>query len=153
MEEIEKIGKESNFDSLRHVAATSLNSKMLNPHSSFFVDLLSKYFSFFPVILIDSNIIINRVLKIVPKLEMNKIRIEKITGADLRVSEVMEGIIFEPTFSYAGADQLSKSLLHPKILFLDHEVLLIINNFIDIIGILLLYFFVIFINNYCVDWT
>lgn len=61
-------------------------------------------------------------LEIVPTLDMSRIIIEKIPGAELKASQVIDGVMFEPTFSYAGADQFAKSFNNPKILILDHEV-------------------------------
>ena len=57
-----------------------------------------------------------------PKLDAINLQIVKIAGADLRNSYVCDGLMFPPTFSYAGADQQSKFLENPNILIIDHEV-------------------------------
>eukprot|EP00026_Physarum_polycephalum_P003442 Phypoly_transcript_03453.p1 GENE.Phypoly_transcript_03453~~Phypoly_transcript_03453.p1 ORF type:complete len:568 (+),score=83.13 Phypoly_transcript_03453:30-1733(+) len=104
LEQIQKLGKPSTQESLCNVASTSLNSKMLKPHSAFFVDLLQK------------------ILALVPKLEPANFRIVKVPGADLRNSYVCDGLMIPPTFTYAGAEQQAKFLSNPKILILDHEI-------------------------------
>ena len=38
-------------------------------------------------------------------------------------SQVIDGIIFERTFVYAGNELQPKSINHPKILLLNHEVI------------------------------
>lgn len=108
---IKSIAKPANEQSLRNIAHTALNSKMLKPHASYFVDIL------------------HRVLEIVPTLDLSRVRIVNIPGSELRQSNVFGGVMFPLTFSYAGAEQQAKSFSNPKILIINHEVCILLFHY------------------------
>jgi T-complex protein 1 subunit eta len=56
------------------------------------------------------------------KLDVEDIYIVTIPGGSLTDSFLVDGVVFERTFTYAGFEQQPKVVKNPKILLLNHEV-------------------------------
>jgi len=56
------------------------------------------------------------------ELDLNLIGIEKVAGGSVTASELVLGVAFKKTFSYAGFEQQPKSFIKPKILCLNVEL-------------------------------
>lgn len=50
------------------------------------------------------------------------IGIKNVTGGSIKDSQLVEGVAFKKTFSYAGFEQAPKKFLAPKILLLNLEL-------------------------------
>jgi T-complex protein 1 subunit eta len=89
---------------LEKCAATSLSSKLLSSHSTFF-----------------GKMVVDAVMLDVED-EIDLIGIKKETGGSMDDSVFIEGVAFKKTFSYAGFEQQPKSFDNPKVLCLNVEL-------------------------------
>ncbi|CDR97628.1 T-complex protein 1 eta subunit, putative [Babesia bigemina] len=86
-------------------AETSLNSKLLSGHKTFFAEIVVD-----AVMLLDSY------------LDQDMIGIKKVTGGSCRDTMLVKGVAFKKTFTYAGAEQQPKKFINPKILLINIEL-------------------------------
>eukprot|EP00698_Gefionella_okellyi_P009640 TRINITY_DN2470_c0_g2_i1.p1 TRINITY_DN2470_c0_g2~~TRINITY_DN2470_c0_g2_i1.p1 ORF type:complete len:564 (-),score=163.78 TRINITY_DN2470_c0_g2_i1:267-1958(-) len=86
-------------------AATSLNSKLIGGHKDFF-----------------ANIAVDCVLALDDDLDLNMIGIKKVTGGSMTESQLVQGVAFKKTFSYAGFEQQPKTFDNAKVLLLNVEL-------------------------------
>jgi T-complex protein 1 subunit eta len=86
-------------------AATALNSKLLASHKEMF-----------------AQIAVDAVLHLDQDLDISMIGIKKESGGALEDSQLVEGVAFKKTFSYAGFEQQPKKFVEPKILLLNLEL-------------------------------
>ncbi|SBT79389.1 T-complex protein 1 subunit eta, putative [Plasmodium malariae] len=86
-------------------AQTALNSKLVSNHKSFFAEL-----------------VVNAVYKLGDNLDKLNIGIKKVTGGSCLDTQLIYGVAFKKTFSYAGFEQQPKRLQNPKILLLNVEL-------------------------------
>lgn len=84
---------------------TSLNSKLINSYKEFFGEM-----------------VVTAVSKLDEDLNMKMIGIKKVTGGSVTDSQLIEGVAFKKTFSYAGFEQQKKSFENPKICLLNLEL-------------------------------
>ncbi|KAI9738427.1 MAG: T-complex protein 1 subunit eta [Cirrosporium novae-zelandiae] len=94
------------YDTLRKLAATAMNSKLISRNSDFF-----------------TKMVVDAVLSL-DQSDLNEklIGIKKITGGALQDSLFVNGVAFKKTFSYAGFEQQPKSFTDPKIVCLNVEL-------------------------------
>jgi len=97
--------KEEKLDLFRRCAETTLNSKIIAGHKTFFADLVVRAVS-----CLDEN------------LPLNMIGIKKVTGGSVMDTRLVEGVAFKKTFSYAGFEQQCKVFQNPKVLLLNLEL-------------------------------
>ncbi|ORM40266.1 T-complex protein 1 subunit eta [Babesia sp. Xinjiang] len=90
---------------LAKCAETTLNSKLLSGHKTFFAKMVVD-----AVMLLDSD------------LDQEMIGIKKVTGGSCIDSMLVKGVAFKKTFTYAGAEQQPKKFLNPKILLINIEL-------------------------------
>ena len=91
---------------LEKCAMTSMNSKLVKAQQSFF-----------------AKMVVDAVLSLDPaELDEKMIGIKKIVGGALQESQLVDGVAFEKTFSYAGFEQQPKHFVNPKILLLNIEL-------------------------------
>nr|BAH22752.1 eta subunit of chaperonin containing t-complex polypeptide 1 [Babesia major] len=112
LEHIEKIevnisGKdeEEKRSLLVKCAETTLNSKLLSGHKTYF-----------------ANMVVDAVMLLDSDLDQEMIGIKKVTGGSCRDSMLVKGVAFKKTFTYAGAEQQPKKFLNPKILLINIEL-------------------------------
>lgn len=87
-------------------AATSMSSKLIHSQMPFF-----------------SNMVVDAVLSLDQNdLDESLIGIKKIPGGGMQDSQLIKGVAFKKTFSYAGFEQQPKSFVKPKILCLNVEL-------------------------------
>jgi T-complex protein 1 subunit eta len=79
---------EERKDMLRKCAMTSLNSKLINSYKEFFADM-----------------VVMAVLKLDEDLDKSMIGVKQITGGSITDSQIIDGVAFKKTFSYAGFEQ------------------------------------------------
>lgn len=92
---------------LEKCAGTAMNSKLIHHQRAFFSKLVTD-----AVLTLDAG-----------DLDTVKmIGMKKIPGGGLEDSELIEGVAFEKTFSYAGFEQQPKSFDNPKIVLLNVEL-------------------------------
>lgn len=84
---------------------TSLNSKLINSYKEFFAEM-----------------VVTAVSKLDDDLNMKMIGIKKVTGGSVTNSQIIEGVAFKKTFSYAGFEQQKKKFENPKICLLNLEL-------------------------------
>ena len=84
---------------------TSLNSKLINSYKEFFGEM-----------------VVTAVSKLDEDLDMKMIGIKKVTGGSVTDSQLIEGVAFKKTFSYAGFEQQKKKFENPKICLLNLEL-------------------------------
>lgn len=92
-------------DMLIKCAQTSLNSKLINKYREFFADM-----------------VVNAVEHLDEDLDKSDIGIKKVTGGSVTDSQLVEGVAFKKTFSYAGFEQQPKKFTDPKIALLNVEL-------------------------------
>lgn len=125
--------EEDKIDTLRKLAATAMNSKLIKRNSDFFtksglhITLLhlldhSKIqrgtdYVFFFVVVVDAVLSLDQ-----EELNEKLIGVKKITGGGLQDSLFVKGVAFKKTFSYAGFEQQPKSFKNPKIVCLNVEL-------------------------------
>ncbi|XP_019697576.1 T-complex protein 1 subunit eta isoform X1 [Harpegnathos saltator] len=90
---------------LEKCAATSMSSKLINHQKSYF-----------------SKLVVKAVLTLDNSLPLNMIGIKKVSGGALENSELIEGIAFKKTFSYAGFEMQPKRYYSCKIALLNIEL-------------------------------
>jgi len=93
-------------DTLRKLAATSMNSKLIHRNSDFFTKMVVD-----AVLSLDQD-----------DLNEKLIGIKKITGGALQDSLFVNGVAFKKTFSYAGFEQQPKAFTNPSIVCLNVEL-------------------------------
>jgi len=97
--------EEEKRDLLKKCAMTSLNSKIISNQKDFFGDM-----------------VVDAVSHLDTDLDKANIGIKKITGGSVTDSQLIHGIAFRKTFSYAGFEQQTKMFTAPKILLLNVEL-------------------------------
>lgn len=91
---------------LEKCAGTALNSKLIARQKELFAPM-----------------VVDAVTYLDPELcDLNLVGIKKVTGGSVTESQLIQGVAFKKTFSYAGAEQQPKHLEHPKILCLNVEL-------------------------------
>lgn len=91
---------------LLRCAQTSLNSKLLSHYKDFFSELVVE-----AVETLDTNL-----------LDKDLIGIKLVTGGSITESQLVKGVGFKKTFSYAGFEQQPKKFKDPKICLLNIEL-------------------------------
>lgn len=86
-------------------AETTLNSKLVADYKEFFAKMS-----------------VDAVSMLGEDLSTAAVGIKKITGGSVMESELIEGVAFKKTFSYAGFEQQPKKFTNPKILLLNLEL-------------------------------
>lgn len=90
---------------LERCAQTALNSK-----------LIANYKQFFGPMIVDAVQSLNE------NLNLDMIGIAKVSGGSITETQLIKGVAFKKTFSYAGFEQQPKKLKNPKIALLQHEL-------------------------------
>lgn len=90
---------------LEKCAATAMSSKLIHQQKDFF-----------------SKMVVDAVLKLDDLLPLNMIGIKKINGGALEDSQLIDGVAFKKTFSYAGFEMQPKSYKECKIALLNIEL-------------------------------
>jgi T-complex protein 1 subunit eta len=91
---------------LEKCAGTALNSKLIARQKALFAPM-----------------VVDAVTHLDPSLcDIRLIGIKKVTGGSVTESQLIEGVAFKKTFSYAGFEQQPKHLVNPKILLLNVEL-------------------------------
>lgn len=98
--------KESQQKTLRRCAETSLNSKLLAHHKAFFAEMVVSAVEKLDQALLDKDLI----------------GIKHVTGGSIQDSQLVDGVAFKKTFSYAGFEQQPKRFTAPKIVLLNVEL-------------------------------
>ncbi|EFQ98480.1 T-complex protein 1 subunit eta [Nannizzia gypsea CBS 118893] len=99
-------GEAKKIETLRRLAGTAMNSKLIKRNSDFFTKMVVD-----AVLSLDQD-----------DLNEKLIGIKKITGGALQDSQFINGVAFKKTFSYAGFEQQPKSFKNPKIVCLNVEL-------------------------------
>ncbi|OXU24035.1 hypothetical protein TSAR_014252 [Trichomalopsis sarcophagae] len=102
---IEKSNPQKTRSTLEECAATALNSKLIHQQRKFF-----------------SKLVVDAVLMLDDLLPLNMIGIKKVAGGALEDSELVAGVAFKKTFSYAGFEMQPKSYKPCKIALLNIEL-------------------------------
>lgn len=102
---IEKQSKDEQKALLVKCAATAMSSKLIHQQKDFF-----------------SKMVVDAVLSLDELLPLNMIGIKKITGGSLEESQLVSGVAFKKTFSYAGFEMAPKSYKDCKIALLNIEL-------------------------------
>ena len=90
---------------LERCAGTSLNSKLIGSHKSFF-----------------APIIVDAVMHLDDDQDLSLVGIKQVTGGSMEDSQFIEGVAFKRLFSYAGFEQQPKKFISPKIILLNIEL-------------------------------
>lgn len=90
---------------LEKCAATAMSSKLIHQQKSFF-----------------SKMVVDAVLQLDVLLPLNMIGIKKVTGGSLEESQLVTGVAFIKTFSYAGFEMQPKQYKNCKIALLNIEL-------------------------------
>lgn len=91
---------------LEKCAGTALNSKLIARQKHLFAPM-----------------VVDAVMLLDPTLcDLKLIGIKKVTGGSVTESQLIQGVAFKKTFSYAGFEQQPKHLKNPKILLLNVEL-------------------------------
>ncbi|KAH1984135.1 hypothetical protein LV164_000542 [Aspergillus fumigatus] len=98
--------EEKKYETLRRLAGTAMNSKLIKRNSEFFTKMVVD-----AVLSLDQD-----------DLNEKLIGIKKVTGGGLQESLFVNGVAFKKTFSYAGFEQQPKSFKNPKIVCLNVEL-------------------------------
>lgn len=107
---IEEIGVEAEGDLFRSLlekcAGTALNSKLIARQKHLFAPM-----------------VVDAVTYLDPGMcDLKLVGIKKVTGGSVTDSQLIQGVAFKKTFSYAGFEQQPKHLKAPKILLLNVEL-------------------------------
>jgi len=107
---IEELSIAQEGDSFRQLlekcASTTLNSKLIARQKGLFVPM-----------------VVDAVISLDPSMcDIKLIGIKKVTGGSVTDSQLVSGVAFKKTFSYAGFEQQPKHLTNPKILLLNVEL-------------------------------
>jgi T-complex protein 1 subunit eta len=103
---VDAADKEARNNLLEKCAGTALNSKLICRNKDFFSPMCVQ-----AVNLLDPN-----------DMQLRNIGIKKVTGGSVTDSELVRGVAFKKTFSYAGFEQQQKSFDNPKVLCLNVEL-------------------------------
>lgn len=90
---------------LEKCAATALNSKLVAHQGGFF-----------------SKLVVDAVMMLDELLPLNMIGMKKVQGGGLEETELVAGVAFKKTFSYAGFEMQPKKYENPKIAMLNVEL-------------------------------
>jgi len=103
---IDKEDEASYRDLLEKCAATSMSSKLIRTQSSLF-----------------SKMVVDAVMMLDQQtLPLNMIGIKKVQGGALEDTQLISGVAFKKTFSYAGFEMQKKGYTNPKIAMLNIEL-------------------------------
>jgi T-complex protein 1 subunit eta len=107
---IEELAITQEEEKFRHLlekcAGTALNSKLIARQKHLFAPM-----------------VVDAVMLLDPTLcDLKLIGIKKVTGGSVTESQLIQGVAFKKTFSYAGFEQQPKHLKNPKILLLNVEL-------------------------------
>lgn len=103
-----KINKEDPVEMrslLEKCASTTLCSKLLSMQKGFF-----------------SKLVVDAVLMLDDLLPLNMIGMKKVVGGGLEETQLVQGVAFQKTFSYAGFEMAPKEFTDPKIALLNVEL-------------------------------
>jgi len=103
---IDKTDEASYKDLLRKCAATSMSSKLIHQQKEKFSKMVVD-----AVMMLDAQ-----------TLPLNMIGIKKVQGGALEDTELVPGVAFKKTFSYAGFEMQRKTYKNPKIALLNIEL-------------------------------
>jgi len=98
-------GDAEKYELLRKCASTALMSKLIHQQKDFF-----------------SKMAVDAVLSLDDLMPLNMIGIKQVQGGALEDSELVTGVAFKKTFSYAGFEMQPKSYKKPKIAMLQIEL-------------------------------
>merc|ERR1712198_613527 len=90
---------------LQRCAETALSSKLVARHKEFF-----------------GNMVVEAVANLDELLPLNMIGVKKVQGGALEESQLVQGVAFKKTFSYAGFEMQPKRYSNPKIALLNIEL-------------------------------
>lgn len=90
---------------LKKCASTSMCSKLIAYNKDFFSDM-----------------VVDAVMCLDTLLPLNMIGIKKVTGGSVTDSQLVQGVAFKKTFSYAGFEMQPKTYKDPKVLSLNIEL-------------------------------
>ena len=110
LQEIDKLQRPI-VDQLEKIVSVPLNSKVLSHDKDFFTRLI-----------LDGMKTTARGGEETSTFGIESIQILKVPGASLQDSYLIDGIVFQRTFTYAGYEQQSKRIENPKILLLNQEI-------------------------------
>ncbi|XP_043262186.1 T-complex protein 1 subunit eta [Colletes gigas] len=102
---IDKNCKTEVMELLQACAATSMSSKLIHQQKKFF-----------------SSLVVRAILMLDDMLPLNMISIKKVAGGALENSELVEGVAFKKTFSYAGFEMQPKIYQNCYIALLNIEL-------------------------------
>lgn len=102
---VEAQSKEQQRALLEKCAATAMSSKLIHQQKDFF-----------------AKMVVDTVLSLDELLPLNMIGIKKVSGGSLEESELVTGVAFKKTFSYAGFEMAPKSYQNCKIALLNIEL-------------------------------
>ncbi|KAJ5276074.1 hypothetical protein N7524_002227 [Penicillium chrysogenum] len=100
------VSQEKKVETLRRLAATAMNSKLIKRNSDFFTKMVVD-----AVLSLDQD-----------DLNERLIGVKKVTGGGLQDSLFVDGVAFKKTFSYAGFEQQPKHFENPSIVCLNVEL-------------------------------
>merc|ERR1711868_229569 len=86
-------------------AATAMSSKLIHQQKDFF-----------------ANMVVDAVSTLDELMPLNMIGIKKVQGGSLQETQLIEGVAFKKTFSYAGFEMQQKHYKNPKIALLNVEL-------------------------------
>uniref|UniRef100_A0A8P4KMW8 T-complex protein 1 subunit eta n=1 Tax=Dicentrarchus labrax TaxID=13489 RepID=A0A8P4KMW8_DICLA len=102
---VKKDDKQEQRQLLEKCAATALNSKLISGQKAFF-----------------SKMVVDAVMSLDELLSLKMIGIKKVQGGALEESQLVDGVAFKKTFSYAGFEMQPKRYDNPKIALLNVEL-------------------------------
>uniref|UniRef100_H2LMQ0 T-complex protein 1 subunit eta n=1 Tax=Oryzias latipes TaxID=8090 RepID=H2LMQ0_ORYLA len=102
---VKKDDKQEQRQLLEKCAATALNSKLIAGQKEFF-----------------SKMVVDAVMSLDELLSLKMIGIKKVQGGALEDSQLVSGVAFKKTFSYAGFEMQPKRYDNPKIALLNVEL-------------------------------
>ncbi|XP_049582766.1 T-complex protein 1 subunit eta [Syngnathus scovelli] len=102
---VKKDDKREQRQLLEKCAATALNSKLIAGQKEFF-----------------SKMVVDAVMSLDELLSLKMIGIKKVQGGGLEDSQLISGVAFKKTFSYAGFEMQPKCYENPKIALLNVEL-------------------------------
>lgn len=102
---VKKDDKELQRELFEKCAATALSSKLIAPQKDFF-----------------SKMVVEAVMILDDLLPLKMIGIKKVQGGGLEESQLVAGVAFKKTFSYAGFEMQPKKYTKPKIALLNVEL-------------------------------
>ena len=103
---IDKNNPEEYRELLERCAATSMSSKLIHQQKDFFSKMVVQ-----AVMMLDAQ-----------TLPLNMIGIKKVNGGGLEDTQLIDGVAFKKSFSYAGFEMQKKVYTNPKIALLNIEL-------------------------------